>query len=273
MSNELPEALNIADVFLDARLRENAGDRVAIVTDKKTLSYRDIQALSNRFANLLVRLDVRPEERVLIGLPDLPEFVAALFGTLKNGSVVVMVNCLLKPEEISYFYQYTRARLAVVHAEHLSQFSEAARSARELRHLLVCGPFAGDARPRGGRALHRLSLDQELGSAPAKFENYPTHRDDAAIWLFSGGTTGRPKAVIQTHGSFANTTERYAKRVIGYTAQDRTLCVPKLYFGYATGSNLFFPFSAGGARRRCSPKPLHRRGAVRQDSPLSADAS
>ena len=40
----------------------------------------------------------------------------------------------------------------------------------------------------------------------------PTRRNDPAIWLFSGGTTGVPKIVVQTHGSFVNTTERYAQR-------------------------------------------------------------
>src|SRR2546429_676079 len=58
---------------------------------------------------------------------------------------------------------------------------------------------------------------------------------------------GQPKAVVQTHRSFANTTECYAKGVIGYTERDVTLSVPKLYFGYATGSNLLFPFSVGAA--------------------------
>ena len=53
--------------------------------------------------------------------------------------------------------------------------------------------------------------------------------------------------MVQTHRSFANTTECYAKGVIGYTERDVTLSVPKLYFGYATGSNLLFPFSVGAA--------------------------
>jgi acyl-coenzyme A synthetase/AMP-(fatty) acid ligase len=60
--------------------------------------------------------------------------------------------------------------------------------------------------------------------------------------------------VVQTHRSFANTTECYASHVIGYTERDITLSVPKLYFGYATGSNLFFPFAAG-ARSVLFPEP------------------
>jgi len=50
---------------------------------------------------------------------------------------------------------------------------------------------------------------------------------------------------VQSHGSFANTTICYGQRVLGLTERDITLAVPKLFFGYATGSNLFFPFSVG----------------------------
>jgi benzoate-CoA ligase family protein len=74
-----------------------------------------------------------------------------------------------------------------------------------------------------------------------------TDAGDPAVWLFSGGTTGVPKAVVQTHGSFVNTTRRYAHDTLGYGPDDVTLSVPKLYFGYATGSNLLFPFSVGGS--------------------------
>ncbi|MEM8996729.1 MAG: AMP-binding protein, partial [Acidobacteriota bacterium] len=74
-----------------------------------------------------------------------------------------------------------------------------------------------------------------------------THRDDAAVWLYSGGTTGRPKAVVQTHRSFVNSTVLYAQRTLGYGPDDITISVPKLYFGYATGSNLLFPFSVGAS--------------------------
>ena len=63
--------------------------------------------------------------------------------------------------------------------------------------------------------------------------------------------------------SYANTTECYAKGVIGYTENDITLSVPKLFFGYATGSNLLFPFSVGATTalfsERCTPETLFRK--------------
>jgi benzoate-CoA ligase family protein len=247
MAIESPEQLNIVDHFLDARVRENRGDRVAVITDGARLSYREVQALANRFANILRDAGVQPEQRVLIALPDGPAYLGALFGILKIGAVVVMVNPELKPETIEYFLNYTRSALALVHHEAVPAFRAAAERAPLLRKLLVVGDRAWDER---------------LAAASPVAETFPSHRDDPAIWLFSGGTTGHPKAVVQSHASFANTTACYARHVIGYREDDITISVPKLFFGYATGSNLLFPFSAGAATvlfpERCTADCLFR---------------
>ena len=232
-SPDIPERLNIADWLLDARVREGRGDRPALLTDQGTFTYRDVQALANRFGHLLRSAGVEPEQRVIIALPDGPEFVAALFGTLKIGAVVVMVNPQLAVDALEYFYAYTRATVAIVH-RHTAPPFQAARAAAgaHLKQVLALGERA---------------TTQALEGASPVLETFPSHRDDAAIWLFSGGTTGRPKAVVQSHASFANTTMCYGQQVLGIMERDVTLGVPKLFFGYATGSNLFFPFSVGAA--------------------------
>ena len=229
---ELPERLNIADRFLDARVREGRGARPALLTDAGTLTYLDVQALSERWARLLAEAGVGCEQRVLIALPDGPDFVGVLFGTLKLGAVVVMVNPGLPAGDVRYFLEYTRARAVVTMAACAPAFAEAAHKLPTPLALLVADDAAFAAR---------------LAAAPAGMPTFDTHRDDPALWLFSGGTTGRPKAVVQTHGAFANTTALYGQGVIGYREDDVTLSVPKLYFGYATGSNLFFPFSVGAS--------------------------
>jgi benzoate-CoA ligase family protein len=231
MTFELPERLNLADWLLDARVREGRGERPALLTDQGARTYRAVQALANRFGHLLRSAGVEPEQRVIIALPDGPEFVAALFGTLKVGAVVVMVNPQLAIEAIEYFYAYTRATVALVH-RHTAPAFQAARAAAgsHLKQVIVVG---------------ETSTTRAIDGAPAELDTFPSHRDDAAIWLFSGGTTGKPKAVVQSHASFANTTVLYGQGVLGLTERDVTLAVPKLFFGYATGSNLFFPFSVG----------------------------
>ena len=247
MSYQPPERFNIADYFLDARVRDGQGNRPAIRTDDATLSYRDVQVLANRFAKALRETGVRPEQRVMIALPDVPEFVGAFFGVLKIGGVVVMVNPGLGPDALGALMEYARAAAVLVHFEQATTFREAMAGLDDPPCLLVLG---------------ESSLDGPLAAASEEAENYTTHRDDAAIWLFSGGTTGAPKAVVQTHTSFANTTECYGKGVLGLTPDDVTLSVPMLYFGYATGSTLLFPFSVGAScvlfPQRCTAEELFR---------------
>jgi benzoate-CoA ligase family protein len=219
----VPEALNIADYFLVDRVREGRGDRVALRLAGRTVTYEGLDRLACWFGNALRSLGVRQEERVIIGLPDGAEFAGALFGTLKIGAVAVMVNADQPAEAIAAIVGYSRARVAVV--------SSAGAPAFAGLQLLVCDDVQVGREPPGDCVLDPVR----------------THRDDPAIWLFSGGTTGRPKAVVQTHRSFVNSTERYAKAFLGYREDDVTLAVPKLYFGYATGSNLFFPLAVGGS--------------------------
>ncbi|HUP00955.1 MAG TPA: benzoate-CoA ligase family protein [Gemmatimonadota bacterium] len=232
MPFEPPAEFNIAGHFLDQRIREGHGARIAIRTDARDWTYDEIRALANRFGNLLRDAGVRPEQRVIVALPDGPEFVAALFGALKIGGVVVMVNPDQKPGAIAALLDYTRAVAAVVHRETAATIHAAAGGPRFLERVLTVGEEGFEAR---------------LARTPDRLDNFPTHRDDGAIWLFSGGTTGAPKAVVQTHASYANTTECYARGVLQIGADDVTISVPKLYFGYATGSNLLFPFSVAGS--------------------------
>ena len=100
MTFEPPERLNIADHFLDARVREGLGPRPALRTDAGVVTYAQVRTLAGRFGNLLREAGAEPEQRVMIALPDGPEFVGALFGTLKIGGVVVMVNPGLPAGEI-----------------------------------------------------------------------------------------------------------------------------------------------------------------------------
>ena len=220
-------ALNISERFLSDRVREGRGDRVALRLGRRTLSYSEVDRLADAYAAALLDLEVRPEERVIVALPDGAAYVGALFGILRVGAVAVMVNPALPEAGLASIVERARARVAVTDS-------------------------AADVTVPVTRPL------PVMGDGPAPSGAVPpvvTHPDDPAIWLFSGGTTGEPKIAVQTHGSFANTTEQYAQRTMGWNETDVTLSVPKLFFGYATGANLFFPFSVGASAALFSEHP------------------
>ncbi len=254
-----PEQFNLAEWLLDARVAEGHGERVALRTPGATLTYRELLGLADRFATVLTGLGLRPEERVFLALPDGAELVGALFGALKAGGVVVLVNPDLQPQALATLIDYLRPRCAVVDGQRVGRWADAIGLARERLQLLTVGE----------RASGCLSFEELARRVVERFQNVRTHRDDPAVLLFSGGTTGRPKAVVQPHRSYAYTTVAYGQGVLGLSADDVTLSVPKLYFGYALGSNLFFPFSVGASAclfpERSSPESIF--AAIRRHRP------
>ena len=135
----IPEQLNIADWFLGDRLREGRGERVAIRTDAETFTYAQVEARANQYGNCLQAVGVKAEQRVIIALEDSLDWVAAFFGTLKIGAVVVMVNPQLKAEAMGYFLNYTRATAALVGDGAQVEFGKAAAEAPHLERVLEVG--------------------------------------------------------------------------------------------------------------------------------------
>ena len=247
MTVTFPERFNMAAYFLDDRIREGKGDRVAVYYEDQKFTYAEVQRMANRVGNALLALGLNMEDRVLIVLPDSIEFVAAWFGAAKIGAVITMVNTILPTSDYEYYLDYTRAKVAFVHSSVMDRFAPAASRSRFLKHMVVAGDdFSGCLIGIEGQSSV-ISYEEAVGGASDQLETAPTLRDDLAIWLFTSGSTGHPKAAVHLQHDLPYNTECYAKQVLGINENDITLGVPKLFFGYATGTDLLFPFAVGGA--------------------------
>ena len=247
MKVTFPERFNMATYFLDDRIEEGRDGRIAVYDQDGPYTYAEVQRMANRLGNVLLSLGVEIEDRVLIVLPDSIEFVATWFGIAKTGAVIAMVNTILPPADYEYYLDYTRAKVAVVHAPVMERFAPAASHSRYLRHTVVVGTKeSGSLEGVVGRSSI-VSYTRATEAASEQLETAPTSRDDLAIWLFTSGSTGHPKATVHMHHDLPYNTECYAKSVLRISEDDITLSVPKLFFGYATGTNLLFPFAVGGA--------------------------
>ena len=235
-----PERFNLCDYYLERNLREGRAQKVAIRCGDTTRTFAELSERAARVAAALRRLGVRPEERVLLVLPDLPEFAESWFGLLRAGGVFAMVNPLLHKDAYAGYLAYTKVRVVITHTDVLAEIGPAIRASRHCKHALVVGPDAG-----GFTRYEEALAAEDPRSTLAEME--PTGPDDLAGWLFTSGSTGTPKGCVHTHGDFAFSTETYALKVAGYRESDVCLSVPKLFFGYATGTNLMFPFRVGAS--------------------------
>jgi benzoate-CoA ligase len=250
MRIEFPERFNMADYFLYHNVEEGREGRTCLYYGDESYTYGDAVRMSNRAGNALRAMGVEVEDRVLIVLPDCPEFAWTWFGASKIGAVITMVNPLLPADDYRYYLEYTRSRVAVIHESLIESFTKAAGAARYLKNVLVVGSECGEFN----------SFADVLKAQSDEVTSADTSRDDIAIWLFTSGSTGHPKGAVHLHHDLPYNTECYAKRVLGINESDLTVSVPKLFFGYATGTNLLFPFAVGGATalfsERSTPEKL-----------------
>src|SRR5688500_5439924 len=137
MSISFPDRFNMAEYFLYHNLEEGRENKVCLYFEDKRFTYADTALQSNRVGNALRELGVEIEDRVLIVLPDCPEFVWTWFGAARIGAVITMVNPLLPAEDYNYYLAYTRARVAVI-PQHLAEsFREVANGWEYLKAVLV----------------------------------------------------------------------------------------------------------------------------------------
>ncbi len=237
--SDYPERFNLARWLLEDNATRRGPQR-AVRSESRDLTYTQLSGEVERVQSVLQELGVSPEDRVLLVLPDVPEFVTTWLAVLRGGAVFAMVNPLLPADDYEYYLEYSRAPVAVVHETAWENLSQVLSRARHLRHVLTVG-FTPPPEVNG----ISCSAYEALVPAADSVAPFDSHRDDLAGWLFTSGTSGKPKAALHFHQDFAWNIDRYAKQVLAMSESDITMAVSKLFFGYATGTNLMFPFAVG----------------------------
>ena len=231
----IPEQYNAAADLVDRHVAEGRGDAAAILCEGRRLTYRDVRALANRVGNALRGSGVGMEQRVMLLLPDVPEFIAAFFGAVKIGAVPIPANTLLKAPDYEYMLNDSRAKVLIAHHTLWAEVAKVRGRLRFLREVVLVGGEADGARP----------FEAWAGAASPDLDPAPTGRDDAVFLAYTSGTTGFPKGAVHLHHDMAFSGEHFARRTLGFTAEDRIYSAPKLFFTYGLGNSMYLPFYAG----------------------------
>ena len=157
-----PDRINCAVDLLDRWIETGHGNRPCLVSPLKSLTYSQLAERVNRIANALTReLGLVPGNRVLLRGPNSPMMVAAYFGVIKAGGVVVATMPLLRAKEIAYPLNKAKIELALCDVRLAEEMEKARALAPDLKRIVYWGTErAGNleallASP-GYRALHRL---------------------------------------------------------------------------------------------------------------------
>jgi 4-hydroxybenzoate-CoA ligase/benzoate-CoA ligase len=243
----VPWDYNVAVDFVDRRVDEGLGDKVAFIDDNGGHTYGALQDGVNRFGNALVDLGLQTEQRVMLLQLDSIDFPIAFFGAIKAGMVAVPVNTMLTTDDYHYMLQDSRARALVVSAELLPVVAPVLDHLPELRHVIVSG---------GGDAGGYQTMASALARGAVNLTPAATSADDVAFWLYSSGSTGRPKGAPHLQSDMINTAVLYGMAVLGIREDDVVYSAAKLFFAYGLGNALTFPMAVGATAVLMAGRPL-----------------
>ena len=247
----MAEAFNATEYLLDSHLEAGSGHRVAVRTADRTLTYADLDAEVARTAAGLRALGVRPEQRVLMVMVDGVELYAAILAAMRIGAVAVPVSTMLRGTELAKLVVDCRAPVMLASVEFdevvRDAVSRAVSAGADLADVVVHGGGSPtDARP-DGITVHEWDAVIDAGAAAAPARTYRTWPESPALWLYTSGTTGMPKAAMHRHADIRTVCETYAHQVLGIRPDDVCFSVAKLFFAYGIGNSMFFPLSVGAS--------------------------
>ncbi|WP_322008117.1 AMP-binding protein [Paraburkholderia tropica] len=245
---------------LTAYLREwarRAPQRPAVHFYGRTLSYGELDRLSDRCAALLASLGVQRGDRVAVFMPNCPQMHVAFYGILKLGAVHAPVSPLSKALELGYQLKDSGARV-VICADQLLSVVDQVRDECALREVIATS--VGEMRgAQSAVPLPDIVLAPKVTSARAidflpalEAANGPVpddepQLDDIAALNYTGGTTGLPKGCIHTHGDMLYTCASFTP--VALHADEHTVFLNFLPEFWIAGENagLLFPVFAGAA--------------------------
>lgn len=178
--------------LLDINISRYAA-KTALVYKERRLSYSDLGRRINRLANNLLELGVEKGDRVGLYFYNSSDFVEAFFAAQRAGAVVVPVNFRLHPHEVKWALDKTRCS-TLIYSERFSEVIDAVKDdLGTVERMVYCGTDV----PAGAYGFERLCQegDEERPAVILK-------HDDWASLMFTGGTTGEPKAAIYSQRSY-----------------------------------------------------------------------
>jgi long-chain acyl-CoA synthetase len=214
-------------------------DSIALVEPQRTITYRDLDRLANRFAHLFIRAGVRRGDRVVIALDNCFELVGAYMGTLKAGGVAVPLPAGPRNDRLAKAVLDCTPKVCVLDSATASE-AVSGHPLAAVKHLFVMrgrrGVPAGD---------NIVALDEALATVPDDGRNVRSIDLDLAAIIYTSGSTGDPRGVMLTHRNIVANT-RSIVGYLGLTSRDRVMCVLPFYYVYGL-SLLHTHLSVGGS--------------------------
>jgi len=226
------------------------GKRLITCVSGESISYRELDRVSNRIAHGVAELGIGHQEPVLVMLPDVIDYIRIWCGLAKRGAIAVPVNLTYRGRILTHVCNDSTAKTVIIDRQHLERLSEIAD---DLRHLERCIIYSEDLSTRDNLQLPaeleaRCSVERfaKLFSAnTSPFVRAPAFHELTLI-IYTSGTTGPSKGVMITHAHIFVEASVCAHELLSLTPEDVSYSagVPLFHIG---GLTVFYWSMVAGA--------------------------
>jgi acyl-CoA synthetase (AMP-forming)/AMP-acid ligase II/ABC-type nitrate/sulfonate/bicarbonate transport system permease component len=167
-------------------------DKVAVICNEVRLSFSELNTKASMLANWLLATGVKKGDRAVMLLPNCAEFAVVYFALMKIGVIAVILDFRLSPPEMAPLFDETEAQVLITHSKQKSFAVRMLRQKEHLRYVVLLGDETGEE-----ENLYHYERIVEKGDTQEP--NIPLTDEDEALYLYTSGTTGKPKGVILTY--------------------------------------------------------------------------
>jgi crotonobetaine/carnitine-CoA ligase len=202
--------------------------KVFICHKNQEITYDQTDRYSNQIGNALVNIGIKKGDKVTIMLPNCPEFIYTWFGLAKIGAVEVLINTQLKGTFLKHQIEIGDSVAAIVGTDYLETFLPIFDQLPDL-HTVIFLPHDNAVRPPEGLNYY-IYWDWVLSHPDTPPPEADIEDWDPLSIMFTSGTTGPSKGVLNSHKAYIRCGEDCAK-ITGLTDEDRCYIVLPLYHG------------------------------------------
>jgi long-chain acyl-CoA synthetase len=252
----VPKNIDYPQVPLFELLRSAAKeypDHVSIVYYDKSMTYKELDRLSDKFATALSGLGIKQGDKVALFLPNIPQFPISYYGAIKTGAIETAISPLYKEREVEHQLNDSEAETIVV-MDALYPVLEKILSKTKVKNIIVTsmkeympstiaflGSLLGRIPSHKVERAPNVHFFQELLN---KYEANPPQvsidpREDLVALQYTGGTTGLAKGAMLTHSNLVSNAVACAEWLGGKKGTENFLTVLPLFhiYGMTTGMN------------------------------------